>query len=532
MTDSPEQTPETDPERERPTESPNGGDDAEGSTDRHEDPTGSVQVREISVQEAVEMGIRHHRAGRLAEAEYIYGKVLEAVPDQPDALHFLGVVTHQLGRSDEAIERIQSAIALHPEHADMHNNLGRILMERGRSDEARTAFEQAITLAPDASADAWNNLGTLYKRSGRWNEAGDAFRNAIRISPDHADAHQNLGNVFRRAGHHAQAAVCFRKAIELKPDAARDYQNLSQALWRAGQEDDARAAVREWLAYDPDNATAQHLAAAFGITESVVRASDEFVSTHFDEHADSFDEHLAELQYQAPEKVGAMLQRSLGWNGPDAPDRGDAANRDDAPDRGSAANRDDAPDPSDATSAGPFRRLDTILDAGCGTGLCGPYLTPLCRRLVGVDLSAGMLKKAEGRGYDELVVAELTAFLEEHPVAYDAVVSADTLCYFGDLSQVTQAAWHALRPGGWFVFTVESLDAVRDSASEDEPGRSGDEPPYRLQFHGRYVHAKSHIHKALRGSNFENPTVLPEVLRMEVGESVHGWLVCARKPIT
>ena len=30
------------------------------------------------------------------------------------------------------------------------------------------------------------------------------------------------------------------------------------------------------------------------------------------------------------------------------------------------------------------KQLD-VLDAGCGTGLCGPLLAPYARRLVGVD---------------------------------------------------------------------------------------------------------------------------------------------------
>ena len=43
-----------------------------------------------------------------------------------------------------------------------------------------------------------------------------------------------------------------------------------------------------------------------------------------------------------------------------------------------------------------------ILDAGCGTGLCGPLLKPWARRLVGVDLSGGMLEKARAlQLYDE-----------------------------------------------------------------------------------------------------------------------------------
>ena len=47
----------------------------------------------------------------------------------------------------------------------------------------------------------------------------------------------------------------------------------------------------------------------------------------------------------------------------------------------------------------PAKALD-ILDAGCGTGLCGPLLAPYARRLVGVDLSDGMLKHAREKNGD------------------------------------------------------------------------------------------------------------------------------------
>ena len=38
-----------------------------------------------------------------------------------------------------------------------------------------------------------------------------------------------------------------------------------------------------------------------------------------------------------------------------------------------------------------------MLDAGCGTGLCGPLIAPHARRLVGVDLSGQMLAHARER---------------------------------------------------------------------------------------------------------------------------------------
>ena len=52
-------------------------------------------------------------------------------------------------------------------------------------------------------------------------------------------------------------------------------------------------------------------------------------------------------------------------------------------------------------------RLD-VLDAGCGTGLCGALVAPFARRLLGVDLSEGMLAHAmEKSVYHELFKAKL-----------------------------------------------------------------------------------------------------------------------------
>lgn len=56
-----------------------------------------------TVEEALLLAVDHHTAGRIAEAETLYGRILDAVPDQPDALHLLGVLSAQSGYPDRAI---------------------------------------------------------------------------------------------------------------------------------------------------------------------------------------------------------------------------------------------------------------------------------------------------------------------------------------------------------------------------------------------------------------------------------------------
>jgi predicted TPR repeat methyltransferase len=207
------------------------------------------------------------------------------------------------------------------------------------------------------------------------------------------------------------------------------------------------------------------------------RASDAYVRTLFDDIADGFDEHLATLGYRAPQLVGAAVAAS--WPDP----RGD---------------RD-------------------VLDAGCGTGLCGTFLRPHARTLVGIDLSSGMLRRAKGLDvYDELIEAELASFLDAHRDAYDGIVSADTLCYFGDLEAVFTAAAAALRPSGRVFLTVErAADSVADG--------------YHLQSHGRYSHAPSYVRQRLEHAGFDVESMDEAELRREAAVPVIGLVVTAMR---
>ncbi len=93
-----------------------------------------------------------------------------------------------------------------------------------------------------------------------------------------------------------------------------------------------------------------------------------------------------------------------------------------------------------------------------------------------------MLDQARGRDvYDELIEAELVGWLRGRPGAFDLILCADTLCYFGRLDEVFAASRAALRPGGRFVFSVESADGAADVAQ------------YRLHPSGRYAHRSAFV---------------------------------------
>jgi predicted TPR repeat methyltransferase len=130
-----------------------------------------------------------------------------------------------------------------------------------------------------------------------------------------------------------------------------------------------------------------------------------------------------------------------------------------------------------------------------------------------------MLEKARGRGlYDALHQRELTAFMAERPDAFDVVVSADTLVYFGELEAAMRAAARTLRPGGWLCFTVEALDEGQDG--------------YRIQHHGRYAHSRTYLEAVLDEVGLRIAEIESVFLRNEGGAPVAGWLAVAQRPAT
>lgn len=434
----------------------------------------ATDAHAVGPAEAFQHALGLQRSGHLDEAETLYTRILAVEPDYADALHFSGILQFQRGRPDEAILRIRRAIALSPGEPGMHNNLGNILLHLGRTDLAVQAFEATVAMAP-GEVDARSNLAVALRSLGRSDEAEIHLREAVALDAGHRDAWNNLGRLRYAREDVAEAISCHEAAMRADRKDVDTKRYLVRAYLAAGRKDDALATLAAWRQDQPDDPSIPHRIAGITGEDVPPRANDRYVAELFDDFAKNFDSRLAMLEYRAPALVGDAVAQALG-------------------------------EP---------RRQHDVLDAGCGTGLCGPHLTPFARHLAGVDLSAEMLRRAELRGgYDTLVCAELTAYLVAHKEHYDLVVSADTLCYFGDLTDVLTAAADALREQGILVFTVEE--------------ESGD-GPFKLHVHGRYSHRAEHVAETLSAAGLAQMAIARCHLRVERGRPVCGLLVTARK---
>ncbi len=195
--------------------------------------------------------VRQHRAGRSAEAEALYRRILRADGRHAVALHLLGVLVHQLGRHDEAVALIDQAIALDRTRAEFHYNLGNAQAALGRLDEATRCFRAVLALQPD-HVSACSNLGSILTTLGQPEDGIACFRKAVAVQPDRADGHYNLGNALARQWRLDQAIRSLRRSVALRPDADA-CNTLGNALRDCGRIEDACAAFDDALRLRPDD---------------------------------------------------------------------------------------------------------------------------------------------------------------------------------------------------------------------------------------------------------------------------------------
>lgn len=314
--------------------------------------------------------------------------------------------------------------------------------------------------------------------SGSCPEAESLCRQALREAPHAAGALYILGLVHSDRGDEYEAARLFRQALFFAPRYVAPYAPLSTFYYAADRAEDLEQLLQEWTAIDPDDPEARHLMAAVTGANVPQHCDERYIQKHFNQFARSFDSILLhKLDYQGPRIVAAALKRHF-------PDSG--------------------------------IQVD-ILDAGCGTGLCGVAIRQWCRTLVGIDLAEHMIDRArERKCYDELIVGEICASMEARPEQFDAIVSADVLIYFGALERFIWSARKALRPRGFLIVTTESLP--EDSTEM-----------YRLDTSGRYAHHISYVKDSLERAGLDVIEAQDEFIRREFHKNVMGHGVVARR---
>jgi Flp pilus assembly protein TadD len=190
---------------------------------------GSDALAEITIDQAVQLAVRHYQAGHFPQAEQLCQLGLTGQPNHAGALNLLGMLAGRAERNDLALAYFQRAVGADPASADYQSNLGNALLASGRMDDAITAYQKAIHLQPNL-AELHNNLGSALARSGQLDAAIAAHRTAIALKPTLVEAYSNLGNALVDQCRIDEAIAAHRTAVELQPYNAEIHWNLANCL--------------------------------------------------------------------------------------------------------------------------------------------------------------------------------------------------------------------------------------------------------------------------------------------------------------
>ena len=460
-------------------------------------------------------GLQHYEVQDYDKAHDAFAKCLEITATRTDCMTNLASVLDDLGNQQAAEELYRAVIAVEPTQMDAVYNLALLLQGQptsftGDYSGARETIQlyRAVVESDPSRWDAWANMAAaLEELNDRPLATVKAYQRGIfELEKQHEEKDEEpdeedngyLAKLYYGLGMQLSA---------LSPEDCTAFAADEDALLvgaDAGDDgtgslclENAQNFLRASTDLDPSNVQAEHMLASLLASTGgsaheagVSKASPAFVKALFDDFSDSFEQKLAALEYKVPELVGRQAATIMEV-------------------RGNV----------------PFA---SALDAGCGTGLAGPFLRPVVSgTLSGVDISQKMLDRAAGlttdRGgavYDvllakdleQLVRADVLPTAREQSAGVELITAADVLVYFGALTKLLEAFGELAARDAFLVFSCERVS--------DAEAPSG----WQLRASGRFAHTKAYVMLAAAQAGFSLLSYEEIVPRMEHGEPVQGHL--------
>ena len=206
-----------------------------------------------TITETLDNAAREHKNGNFQQAEQLYQIALKNNPDNPFALHSLGILVHQKGRSDTALEFLKRAITSNGQIPQLHNSLGLVYESLGKLDDAIISYQQAISLEPNY-AEAYHNMAITLQSQGRYATAIEKCKKAISFRPDYAEAYNTMAFSLQNLERNTEAIENYKQAIKHKPDFAEAYNHLGVLLNQQGRSLEAVEYFKKALQFDPEYA--------------------------------------------------------------------------------------------------------------------------------------------------------------------------------------------------------------------------------------------------------------------------------------
>lgn len=414
-----------------------------------------------------------------------YQQAIELCPNYADAHYNLALLFVKQNNITKASEHLHLTIELQPYHSAALCQLAQIYQQRQQNDQALILYQKALKI-DNNNVTAHNNLGTLLLTKNKFNAAIRHLKKALILEPYHQEAFFNLGvaflrlknpeaalkyflrltqftqdfNVYYNLGviyndiHRTNDAIFyFKEALKLNEKNFACEVNLGAIYLKQQNYSMAIEHYNKALQLQPENAEIKYTVAALSQQQNQTAAPSEYLQNLFDNYAENYEEHLTLLEYQAPQFLYTVIVNMLN----------------------------------------PLPNSLSILELGCGTGLCGEKIRDFANKLIGVDISNAMLDIAKQKNiYDELQQSTIERALPNYQNT-DLIIAIDTFPYIGDLTKIFSLCKKSLKKQGFFIFTVEK------PINDEQIDKNSD---FILQRTLRFTHNENYIETLTKKYNF------------------------------
>jgi predicted TPR repeat methyltransferase len=470
------------------------------------------------------LGLLKQSIGDLEGALLDYERAVVRLPQNSAAYFNSGGILENLGRDEEAAVKYKESMRTSETCEASFCRLIPLLLRNNKEDEAELICHSICESGPqEVKYSALRHLGSTYYKLGSIDKAFDAFKSALEICQDPVyssdvsnvrliEALNNAGQAATssvKIKNHKLAEDCFLRSLSVSPDNADTHTYYGVFLKYDNRISEAIREFQTAIELDPtekfkETGYASVQLASITGGSATGKMTDIYVSGLFDGYADRFDDELVmKLGYAGHHHVVVALERAL-------------ANVQTKGQNVASSSHEFSP-------AGQY----SIIDIGSGTGLCGELLRKQfpTAYISGVDLSQRMLEKATEKScYNRLTLGDAISYLNGTVEgSVDGIVAADVFIYVGDLKDIFNLSYHALKPEGSFlVFTIEELqreivtsrvhstdsDILKSCTVEPEVG-------VKLLPCGRFGHSGNYVKELAVSTGFRVVRARKDVLRTQ-----------------
>ncbi|MEE2773952.1 MAG: sulfotransferase [Pseudomonadota bacterium] len=234
---------------------------------------------EITIDAALQRGIKAHKSGNIHEAHKFFSAILKVQPNHPNANHNMGLLAINMGKVVEALPFFKASLKADASvekfwvsYIDAHLRLNRIsdakhlfqiaeekgfkghvlrkmrlkldetalksasnyliagnnFYKSGDFERAIEKYEQALSANPEYAEAYFNKANALIENNNDAFNAIKNYKSALEINPNYMRAYNNLGNIFKDIGDQASAKKQYKTAIKISHKYATAHFNLAQ----------------------------------------------------------------------------------------------------------------------------------------------------------------------------------------------------------------------------------------------------------------------------------------------------------------